>query len=465
MSKRLLTLIVLAAVLGVAIGAYFIITSIPPKMPEDTGSARVQIDRLEVEKVQRMVLESKDRALTLVKKDGSWKVDVPYDVQLDQSKIEDIAYSFASMYAESLVEEKAADLAPYGLDKPAQKATAYLTDGTTRTYLLGSKTPTGNTYYLMPKDSQSVYAVWMNHGSNFSATVTDLRWRKMPTVDKESIRYVYLKWKGEGAIELQPTPEGAAPNPYVFGSWVMSKPYKQPRGIDSEKLQALIDSIYFSDINGFVADNVKDLSKYGLDPAEGEILLRDETSILHILVGKNVDEYTTYFRYPNSRNVYTIERQRVDSFRSKAFPLADKFAFIVNIDWVDRIVIQHRDGRSYTVDIKRDGKDESDNWKSTFSLNGKVVEDGKFRKFYQTIIGVLLDGEAERETKGTPVVSFTFTLAADQAERRKAQTVKLEYLDYNSSFYLVRRDGVAEFVTAKGRDVERAFSDAEALLK
>jgi len=123
-SKRLLTLIVLAAVLGGAIGAYFIVKSIPPKVPEDTGTARIQIDRLDVEKLQKMVLESRERTLTLVKKDGSWKLDVSYDVELDQSKIEDIAYSFSSMYAESLVEEKAADLAPYGLDKPAQKATA-----------------------------------------------------------------------------------------------------------------------------------------------------------------------------------------------------------------------------------------------------------------------------------------------------------------------------------------------------
>jgi hypothetical protein len=464
-SKRLLTLIVLAAVLGGAIGAYFIVKSIPPKVPEDTGTARIQIDRLDVEKLQKMVLESRERTLTLVKKDGSWKLDVPYDVELDQSKIEDIAYSFSSMYAESLVEEKAADLAAYGLDKPAQKATATLTDGTTRTYLLGSKTPAGNTYYLMPKDSQSVYAVWMNHGSNFSATVTDLRWKKMPVVTKESISYLYLKWKGGDTIEMQASPASSAPNPYVFGSWVMSKPYRQPRGLDSEKLQAVIDSVFFSDIKDFVADNVKDLSKYGLDPAEGEIILRDETSTLHLLVGKNVDEYTTYFRYPNSRNVYTIERNRVDPFRLKAFPLADKFAFIVNIDWVDRIVMQHRDGRSYTVDIKRDGKDEQGNWKSTFALNGKQIEDEKFRKLYQSIIGVLLDGEAERETKGTSVASITFTLAADQAEGRKAQTVKIEYTDYNGSFYLVRRDGVAEFVTAKGRDVEKAFADAEALLK
>ena len=31
-------------------------------------------------------------------------------------------------------------LAPYGLDKPAQVATAWLTDGTTRVYELGAKT-------------------------------------------------------------------------------------------------------------------------------------------------------------------------------------------------------------------------------------------------------------------------------------------------------------------------------------
>jgi hypothetical protein len=464
-SKRLLTLVILAGVLAAAVGAYLIIKAIPPKTPEDTGSARVEIDRFDVEKVQKMELESAERTLTLVKQDGSWKLDLPYEVDLDQTKIEDIAYSFSSMYAESLVEEKASDLAAYGLATPAQKATATLTDGTTRTYFLGSKTPTGNTYYLMtPKDSSKVYAVWMNHGSNFSASVTDLRWKKMPTVDKEKMKYVYLKWKGEKALEidLSGTVER---NAYVFGSVVMTKPYRQPRGVDSEKLQTLLDAIYFSEIKGFVEDNVKDLSKYGLDPAEGEVILKDETNTVHILVGKNLDEYTTYFRYPTSRNVYTIEKSRIDALKQKAFPLADKFAFIVNIDWVDRIAMKHADGRAYTVDIKRESKDEEGNWKSSFKVNGKDVDDEKFRKFYQTIIGVLLDGESEREARGTPVATVTFTIAADEAVGRKAQSVKLEYLDYNASFYAVRRDGVVEFVTAKGRDLEKSFADAEALLK
>lgn len=464
MSKRVLTLVILAGVLAAAVASYFIVKAIPPKVSDSTGRERVEIDRFEVEKVQKMVLESDERTLTLVKKDGSWKLDVPYDVDLDQSKIEDIAYSFASMYAESLVEEKAADLATYGLAKPAQKATATLTDGTTRTYLLGSKTPTGNTYYLMKPDSQAVYAVWMNHGSNFSATVTDLRWRKMVTLDKEKMKYIYLKWKGEKALEIDLAGQ-ARSNAYVFGSVVMTKPYRQPRGVDSEKLQSLLDSIYFSEIKGFVEDNVKDLSAYGLDPAEGEVILKDETNTVHLLVGKNVDDYTTYFRYPNSRNVYTIERSRVDSLRQKAFPLADKFAFIVNIDWVDRIDMTHADGRAYAVEIKREGKDEDGNWKSSFKVNGKDVEDDKFRKFYQLVIGILLDGEADREVRGSPVATVTFTLAADAETGRKAQTVKLEYLDYNATFYLVRRDGVGEFVTAKGRDVEKAFSEAEALVR
>jgi hypothetical protein len=464
LSGRLIALIVLAAVLAAAVGAYFIIKAIPPRQSDTGSSARVEIERFEVEKVQKMVLQSSARTLTLVKKDGAWKVDVPYSIELDTSKIEDIAYSFASMYAESLVEENATSLAQYGLEKPAQVATATLTDGTTRTYYLGDRTPAGNTYYLMAKGSPKVYAVWMNHGANFSATVTDLRYKKMTTVEKEKVKYIYLKWRGQDTVELQ-LQEDANATPYVFGAWIMTRPYKQPRGVDSEKLQALLDSIYFSEIKGFVEDDVKNLAKYGLDPAEGEIILRDETNTLHLLVGSNVDDYTTYFRYPDSRNVYTIERSQVDAFRQKAFPLADHFAYIVNIDWVDRIVLAHRDGRSFTVDLKRISKDENGNWTSKYSVNGKEIEDKAFRTFYQAIIGVLQDGEAQKETKGSPVATITYAVAADAETKRKAQTVKLEFVDYNASFYLVKRDGAAEFVTAKGRDLEKIFADAEALLQ
>lgn len=464
MSKRLITLIVLGGVLVLAVAAYIVVPLIPRKAPPMREDPRVAVDQVDVETVQKIVLRSAERTLTLEKKDGAWTVNGRTPTDLNTTKIEDIAYSFASLWAERLVEENPASLADYGLDKPAQIATAYLADGSSRTYLLGARTTTGNMYYLMPENTPKVYAVWMNHGANFSATLDDLRNTTMPTVDTENIQYLKLARKGGQTIEMYLAKQEDTPSPYVFGSWYMIKPYTQPRGIDSEKLQEILQSLYFTETKSFVEENARDLARYGLEPPQGEIVLKDATNTFHILVGKNLDEYTTYFRYSGSRNVYTIDSSRLGILESKAFSLTDKFVFITNIDGVDQIVVS-RGTETHTIDIKREGKDENGNWTSVFTIDGKVVADEPFRKFYQKVIGVSVDAEAEKTVTTKPVATFTFRLAADEALRRGKLTVVVEFLDYNRDFYLVRRDGVAEFVTAKNRDVEEVFTELPALLQ
>ena len=136
---------------------------------------RIEILKFDKDTIVKVVLESEDGTLTLEKVDDEWTVDHSRPVKLRKVAVDDILYSFASLYAERIVEENPEDLSVYGLDKPAVTATAYLEDGSAKVLYLGNKTPAGNTYYLMAEGDPKVYTVWMNHGEHFHYKLSDIR--------------------------------------------------------------------------------------------------------------------------------------------------------------------------------------------------------------------------------------------------------------------------------------------------
>ena len=69
-------------------------------------------------KVEKEVEEEKDGKKEKVKK-SVWEVDYPYEVTLREIRVDDLAYSFANLEAERIIEEETPDdLSPYGLDNP-----------------------------------------------------------------------------------------------------------------------------------------------------------------------------------------------------------------------------------------------------------------------------------------------------------------------------------------------------------
>ena len=105
-----------------------------------------------------------------------WEVEYPYEVELKQINVDNIAYTFASLSAERVIEEETPeDLSIYGLDNPQAVGKATLKDGSEKILYLGNETPKGNTYYLMVEGDPRVYEVWMNHGQHLLYTLADVR--------------------------------------------------------------------------------------------------------------------------------------------------------------------------------------------------------------------------------------------------------------------------------------------------
>src|SRR5580658_5942410 len=78
---------------------------------------------------------------------GKWQITSPSSLLADQSAVSSLLGTFSSLNSQRLVEERAANLASYGLDAPKLEFDLSEKDNKTQKLLLGDDTPTGNGIY------------------------------------------------------------------------------------------------------------------------------------------------------------------------------------------------------------------------------------------------------------------------------------------------------------------------------
>ena len=196
--KRIITLGVLAAVLAALIIGFVLLRNRPPAQEAGAETERVAITDLDREAIEEMILETEDGTLRLTREgeQAEWKAEHEVSVELDETAVTDLEFSFAGLYAEEVVEEEPEDLAQYGLDPPQAVATARLSDGSETVLHLGSQTTNLNKYYLKTAGEPTVYTVWVNHANHFRYGLSDVRSRTLPSVDLREMQYLMIARDG-----------------------------------------------------------------------------------------------------------------------------------------------------------------------------------------------------------------------------------------------------------------------------
>jgi hypothetical protein len=452
MKKRTLAMVVTLGVVAALAGVYTYLRLKPaPAAPGPEESAKRELSKLDTEKLVKIALsERPEGTLTLVKKDGAWILDPATPVKLDGSAVDDLVYSFTALFAERTIEEQPSDLAQYGLVPPRAVARAWLADGTEKTLRLGDQTPTGNTYYLQVEGDPAVYSVWMNHGQHFHWKAADLRSKALLTaINTEEVSYYKARLRSGETIEvIEKTPEETAQFQLGFGKYLMIRPYTAPRGVDGEKFNPLLQGISSIDIGEFVDDAPTDLARYGLAKPWGEVVVRDKAGTLHLLFGADRGADRVCFQVAGERAVYAVDKYKLDFLNTKVFDIIDRFVFIPSIDDVDRLDITAR-GATHVFTLARVTKKATeagaeDEVVTTYTGDGRELNEDWFKKFYQSAIALSIEGEAPRAVPNAPVVTIRYRL--NKGDKRD---VTVGLAPYDKIFYAVFVDGVGGFALTR----------------
>src|SRR5215831_9435994 len=97
--------------------------------------------------------------IDLQKQSGKWRMTAPKALPADQDTAGSMQSTLANLSSDKLVEDKAADLKPYGLDAPTLDVQIVRNDGKTDRLLIGDDTPTGSGAYAKLANDPRVFTV------------------------------------------------------------------------------------------------------------------------------------------------------------------------------------------------------------------------------------------------------------------------------------------------------------------
>jgi hypothetical protein len=273
------------------------------------------------DEIAKIELKYPDRMLTAQRpKGGSWRIVKPIGVDADQTPVNNLARAIANAQVTKTVEDKAADLEPFGLAKPAVVITVTTFGGKTLAPIeVGKTTPVGFSAYVMRGGKDAVMLTSSAFPSGMNKTVDQLRKRDLLTFKIGDVSHFTLA-KDDGSI-VDVERDG--------DKWKITKPGNYPA--DPTQVRQLLSSLLEVKVADFIADAPASVSQYGLEKPHLTITVYDKNGAQEsLLFGFKQTEQGKdgiYVRRGESTPVYTVHEWVLNAVNRSALDLRDKTVF------------------------------------------------------------------------------------------------------------------------------------------
>lgn len=147
--------------------------------------------------ITQLGIKRKDGSETVIRKTaaGKWELTAPKQMAVDSDAVNGVTGTLASLASDRVVEDKASDLAGYGLNAPAVEVAVTRKDGKTQKLVIGDDTPTGGSVYVMAAGDPRVFTMSSSLKTSLDKTWQDLRDKRLLTFDQDKLTRVQLAAK------------------------------------------------------------------------------------------------------------------------------------------------------------------------------------------------------------------------------------------------------------------------------
>jgi hypothetical protein len=164
-------ILVLAALVA-ALGGYLWFYEVPQARKEAEKEKLVGVAD---DAVTGIELVYADRTIGLAKGDGGWRLTKPVEAPADEPVVKTLLTAITGAQVQKTLDEVPADLAPFGLDKPATTITLATKDGPLPAIALGKNTAIGAKTYVRKGDAGKVYLTASTLQTAINKQARDLR--------------------------------------------------------------------------------------------------------------------------------------------------------------------------------------------------------------------------------------------------------------------------------------------------
>lgn len=476
--RQSLTILVLCIIL-VCLGAGYFFASKYQKNKEEAeeeSDEEVVLYSLEEDQITKIHYSNSKADLTLVKENDAWKLEENKDFPVDQSKIEAMVSAAASATAKRTVTENCSDLSEYKLEEPTLEIEITDKDGNQKMITYGMESIAAEGCYAYTDDKKKIYVVSSSITTDFDYSQNELmELPKIPEINTEYITsYSIENKKGADFKAVYDKENSQFKN--IYG-WDITKPYSQIVAGDQDGLQTAFSSattIEFTEGISYHASE-RELKQYGLKSPEYTLSMKyytvksdskedeeegDDTTAeiaeedkeyhdFKLLIGAQDDLQENYYvKLEDDPGIYLLSAELVQSIVDlDAFSCVYQNPCPVNTDALQKISLKYN-GKEYNMTLSKEQKSDDTTdveYNYTAKINGKGVDDEKFRTAYEAFGDITYSSQIKKNVKpssDTAIATITFT-----EEGRKSTVSFLPYDGVN--FYRVDVDGVCQFVSDK----------------
>jgi len=278
------------------------------KSPTDSSTKLLSIadDQFQEIRIKKLTGET----IRLRRENGKWQITEPSPLPADQDTVGSLVSSLSSLNADKVVEDKATDLKPYGLDAPTLDVTVTKKDGKTDELLIGDDTPTGSGSYAKLNSGAKVVTIASYTKSSIDKKPDDLRDKRLIVFDSDKLTRVELQAKGQ-TIEFGKNGQN---------EWQILKP--RPLRADGGQVDTFIGKLKDAkmDLSSPVADADK---KFAAAPKVATATVTDASGTQTLEVHRDKDK-NTYAKGSAAAGVYKVASdladgldKGIDDFRNK----------------------------------------------------------------------------------------------------------------------------------------------------
>jgi len=242
---------------------------------------------------------------------GKWQIMGAKALRADQNEVSSMLSTLSSLGSERLIEEKAGNLAEYGLAQPVVEVDVTEKDSKTQKLLIGDNTPAGNAAYAALAGDPRVFTLASYSKTSLDKSAKDLRDKRLLVFEQDKLSRVELAAKKQD-IEFGRNKD----------QWQIVKP--KPLRADDSNVEELIRKLGDAkmDLNASDEDQKKAAAAFSSGTAVATAKVTDASGTEELQVRKSKDDYYAKSTavdgvYKVSSDLGTALDKSVDDFRNK----------------------------------------------------------------------------------------------------------------------------------------------------
>jgi len=211
---------------------------------------------------------------------GSWQILEPKPFNADQNTVSSALSTLSSLNSERLVEDKASDLKPFGLDLPVLEVDITEKDNKTQKLLVGDDTPTGGAVYAMLSGDPRVFTMASYNKTSVDKSLNDLRDKHLLTMQADKVSRLDLIRKNQ-TIEFGRDKD----------EWQILKP--EPLRADSIQVGSLVEKLTDArmDLSGSDASSKDAATAFAHGAPVATAKVTDATGTQELQIRKEKNDY------------------------------------------------------------------------------------------------------------------------------------------------------------------------------